>query len=756
MSALIQPVRLGVWSQRSALPKLSQTSVANRGLLAPGVAIRRLVSSLSPLLLFAPEPAADAANNPRLSRSPCLPRQTNHPPHSSNVSRMLRWPMFVCLAAGLIATDAFAQQSPASPASNPVPTVQAVRATSAVVIDGRLDDEVWLKAPAVTSFTQRDPEEGKPVSERTELRLAYDEAALYVGARMFDREASKIARQLARRDSQGEADAFWLFLDPHHDHLTGAAFSVSAAGVQSDSTIYNDTWQDGSWDAVWLSDVKIDDQGWTAEMRIPYSQLRFPSAARHTFGINAMRFIQRKKEEAWLVHVPKKESGLASRLGHLEGLEGISPHRTVELLPYVVSRAEFVAPDSDRDPFNDGARMFAGTGIDLKYRLSSNLSLDGTINPDFGQVEVDPAVVNLTAFETFFEEKRPFFIEGANIFSNFGRTGANDFWGFNRAEPMIFYSRRIGRSPQGPTDGEFVDTPTATTILGAAKLTGKTRRGWTVGLLDAVTGRETATEQTNDLRSEIEVEPLTNYMVGRAQREIGRGAVGMLATAVNRDLRTPALQSYLPAQAYVGGLDGHYFLDKKTRLGGRRTNRRQPPDRRSRGDLAAAALVAAVVQPAGCHARGVRSNGHVARRVDRQREPESAERCARLQHRAVVREPGLRFERCGLQFRERSRRHARGLPLPRIRRSIGFHAPASSPWPSRTRGISRAKCSTMASSRLGTPSSRITGRSSRRWACSERCRTIALHAGDRRCCHHAPGSSVWAWGATIASASLSV
>jgi Domain of unknown function (DUF5916)/Carbohydrate family 9 binding domain-like len=476
---------------------------------------------------------------------------------------MLRWRMFVCLTAGLTAADASAQQSPAAPSSNPVPTVQAVRATSAVVIDGRLDDEVWLKAPAVTSFTQRDPEEGKPVSERTELRVAYDEVALYVGVRMFDREASKIARQLARRDQQGEADAFSLFLDPHHDHLTGAAFSVSAAGVQSDSTIYNDTWQDGSWDAVWLSDVKIDDQGWTAEMRIPYSQLRFPPAARHTFGINAMRFIQRKKEEAWLVYVPKKESGLASRLGHLEGLEGISPHRTVELLPYVVSRAEFVAPDSNRDPFNDGARMFAGTGIDLKYRLSSNLSLDGTINPDFGQVEVDPAVVNLTAFETFFEEKRPFFIEGANIFSNFGRTGANDFWGFNRAEPMIFYSRRIGRSPQGPTDGEFVNTPTATTILGAAKLTGKTRRGWSVGLLDAVTGRETAKEQTDDLQSEIEVEPLTNYMVGRAQREIGRGAVGMLATAVNRDLRTPALQSYLPSQAYVGGLDGHYFLDKK-------------------------------------------------------------------------------------------------------------------------------------------------------------------------------------------------
>ncbi|HXW04536.1 MAG TPA: DUF5916 domain-containing protein, partial [Vicinamibacterales bacterium] len=476
---------------------------------------------------------------------------------------MLRWAPAVCLAVGLVTADAFAQPAGTAPSSQPVPTVQAVRATSTVVIDGRLDDEVWLQAPAVISFTQRDPDEGQPVSERTELRVAYDDTALYVGARLFDREPSKIARQLARRDQEGEADAFFLFLDPHHDHLTGASFSVTAAGVQGDSTIYNDTWQDGSWDAVWLSAVKIDDQGWTVEMRIRYSQLRFPAAARHTFGINAMRYIQRKKEQAWLVHVPKKENGLASRFGHLEGLEGISPHRTVELLPYLVSRAEFVAPDSERDPFNDGARMFAGTGVDLKYRVSSNLSLDGTINPDFGQVEVDPAVVNLTAFETFFEEKRPFFIEGANIFNNFGQTGANDFWGFNRAEPLIFYSRRIGRSPQGPADGEFVDTPTATTILGAAKLTGKTRRGWSIGLLDAVTGREEAKQETADRRTEVEVEPLTNYLVGRAQREIGRGAVGLLATAVNRDLRTPALQGYLPGQAYVGGVDGHYFLDGK-------------------------------------------------------------------------------------------------------------------------------------------------------------------------------------------------
>ena len=445
-----------------------------------------------------------------------------------------------------------------------VPVVQAIRATAPIVVDGQLNEEVWLRTPPATAFTQREPDEGKPVTEATELRIAYDDTALYVAALLKDREPRRIARQLARRDQDAEADSFTVVLDPHHDHLTGASFAVTAAGVQFDATIFNDTSMDSSWDAVWQSAVTVDESGWSVEIRIPYSQLRFPSADRLTFGINAMRYIQRKKEQAWLVHVPKTESGLASRMGHLEGLNGVVPHRTVEFLPYVVSRAEFLERSSPTDPFNDGARAFAGIGVDLKYRMSSNLSLDGTINPDFGQVEVDPAVVNLTAFETFFEEKRPFFIEGANIFSNFGQTGANNFWGFNRAEPMIFYSRRIGRSPQGSATGEFVDVPTASTILGAAKLTGKTRSGWSLGLLDAVTGRERAKTVSDGVGARTEVEPLSNYLVVRAQREITkRAALGVLATAVNRDLSAPSLSDDLPAKAYVTGVDGHYFLDGK-------------------------------------------------------------------------------------------------------------------------------------------------------------------------------------------------
>ena len=258
--------------------------------------------------------------------------------------------MFRTVCALLLAAASAAPAFGQGPDHASVPVVQAVRSTTAIVIDGRLDDEVWLRAPAATTFTQRDPDEGKPATERTELRLAYDDVALYVGARLHDREPSKIARQLARRDQGAEADGFWLYVDPHHDHVTGAVFSVSAAGVQGDAAVYNDSWEDSSWDAVWESGVKTDEGGWTAEMRIPFSQLRFTAAEHHTFGINALRYIQRKNERDWLVHVPKTESGLASRMGHLEGLHGVSPHRTLELLPYLSSRAEYVRPLHGRRP----------------------------------------------------------------------------------------------------------------------------------------------------------------------------------------------------------------------------------------------------------------------------------------------------------------------------------------------------------------------------------------------------------------------
>jgi hypothetical protein len=442
-----------------------------------------------------------------------------------------------------------------------VATMRAVRVAEAPRLDGHLDDAAWRDATPATEFLQRDPDEGKPATERTELRLVYDASALYVGVRLYDREPDKIVRRLSRRDDRADADRFTISLDPHHDHLTGSVFSVSSAGSLSDAVLFNDTWEDASWDAVWDAAVSIDSQGWTAEMRIPFSQLRFPSSDRDAWGINAERFIQRRNESDWLQLVPKKENGNASRMAHLTGITGISAPRQLEVLPYTMSRAEFVEPGAAGNPFNDGSRMFGGVGLDLKFGLTSNFTVSAAINPDFGQVEVDPAVVNLTAFETYFPERRPFFVEGSQIFQNIGRSGANSFWGFNNAQPDLFYSRRIGRSPQGHVDAPFVDRPSASTILGAVKLTGKSRSGWNVGLVEAVTGRESARLSGLPGRERAEVEPLTNYFVGRLQREVKRVGFGMLTTWVERDLRDPTLRETLTSRAWVVGGDGHVFLD---------------------------------------------------------------------------------------------------------------------------------------------------------------------------------------------------
>ena len=472
--------------------------------------------------------------------------------------RRLVVPIAASFAAAVLADSAAAQVAHA-----PRAVLTAVRVTRPPIIDGHLDDDAWQVVEPATTFTQQDPAEGQPATERTELKVAYDDEAVYVAARMYDREASQIARRLSSRDEESDADYLDIYLDAMHDHQTGAAFQISAAGVQRDAILYNDTWDDSSWDSVWQSAVSIDAEGWTAELRIPLSQLRFTFGEHQTWGINAMRFIRRKNERDWLELVPKNQSGRASRMAHLTGLDGLRPKRHVALLPYTAGRAEFVQPSRVGNPFNDGSRAFATAGVDLKWGVTSNLTLDGTVNPDFGQVEVDPAVVNLSQFETFFPEKRPFFVEGAQIFGNFGQGGANNFWGFNTSDPDIFYSRRIGRTPQVSPSGEFTDLPAATTILGAAKLTGKTRNGWSFGLLNAVTDRETARTESQDILGVATVEPLTNYLVMRMRRDIGRRAgAGLLATAVSRRLDTPAMQDSLASSAYVFGGDGYWFLDR--------------------------------------------------------------------------------------------------------------------------------------------------------------------------------------------------
>jgi hypothetical protein len=439
------------------------------------------------------------------------------------------------------------------------PTVATVRVPQGgVSVDGRLDEGDWSLVQPVTDLRQVDPNEGALVSESTAVRVLYDGEALYVGARLFDREPGKIIRRLARRDASTHSDEFTVFIDSYHDHLTAFRFSVNAAGVKGDELEGGDgEFGDKSWDPVWEAATTVDSLGWTVEMRIPFTQLRFSSVPEQVWGVRFEREIRRKNEVALFPFVRKTDRGLASRFGHLVGLEQLRTPRRVEVLPYALTRGSYHQPKDAEDPFDHPSSYYQSAGLDLKYGLRSNLTLDATVNPDFGQVEADPADVNLTAYETFFEEKRPFFVEGSNIFTFGGNGGGGTSFS---GTPQFYYSRRIGREPEGePTSsGDFDDMPKSTTILGAAKLSGRTNDGWSVGAVEAVTAREFATvaDLSTGARYRDEVEPLSNYFAGRVKRDFGGGntTIGLLATAVNRQIDVSAL-SFLATAAYAGGVD---------------------------------------------------------------------------------------------------------------------------------------------------------------------------------------------------------
>jgi hypothetical protein len=440
--------------------------------------------------------------------------------------------------------------------------VVAVRTNEPIRIDGRLTEAIWQGAGA-GGFIQHNPLDGKPATEPTEIWVAYDDKALYVAARLHDSEPGKIVGLLGRRDDDLDSDWFTFAVDPYFDRRSGFQFSVNPAGSIIDKTLFNDEWDDSTWDGVWESAARVDGQGWTVEMRIPFDQLRFSARDEYLWGVNFKRTIQRKNEQDYFSWVPKEENGFVSRFARLTGIRGIRPGRHFEAMPYAVGKLAF-SPREEGNPFRSGSDLFASAGLDLKYGLKSNLTLDATLNPDFGQVEVDPAEVNLSVFETYYSEKRPFFIEGANIFS-FGYGGANSNWGFNWMNPELFYSRRIGRPPQGGVTGDgYADFPEMTTILGAAKVTGKLPGNWNVGFLDAVTAREYAAVDDAGSRSRQEVEPFSDFGVLRAQKEFnqGRQGLGFIATGVFRDLGAPALQDILGQRALVLGTDGWLQLGK--------------------------------------------------------------------------------------------------------------------------------------------------------------------------------------------------
>jgi hypothetical protein len=436
------------------------------------------------------------------------------------------------------------------------PVLFAFPLVGRIDIDGILDEEAWEAAEAFTEFTQREPNEGQPCSERTEVRILVGPEALYIGGRFYDREPDKIRATLVRRDVVSDFDYVIVNLDSRHDHNTAYAFTLTPSGAYQDAALGTDGRYDFGWDPVWEGAAHMDDQGWSAEWKIPFSQLRFESSEEAEWGIQITRNIARKQESDWFAFTPLNESAGPHRYGHLRGLGELHEPRGLEFLPYVTTRSEHlnVAPG---DPFRSASEQFYNLGLDLKYGITSQLTLDATINPDFGQVEVDPAVVNLTQYETYFPERRPFFVEGSEIF----RYG---FPGFEMGDPEmgdLFYSRRIGRAPQGSMDemdAQYVDSPDQTTIAVALKMSGRLGDNWSVGLLEAATLQEEGRYVTPDgARGTAVVEPFSNYLVGRARKDFrdGSSTMGGIVTVVNRDLTDDALADVLHSGAYVAGMD---------------------------------------------------------------------------------------------------------------------------------------------------------------------------------------------------------
>ncbi len=437
-----------------------------------------------------------------------------------------------------------------------------MRLEAPVHVDGALTEAAW-RTPGQEGLIQNEPVNGAPPRQPTRWWIAYDDEALYAAFRMEDAAPESVDTSVSRRDDYVPTDAILLELDTYNDDRNGYLFLVGAGGLTYDSLVFNDGAEDPSWDGVWTAAARVDSEGWTCEMRIPFSQLRFPSTSDQVWGVNVSRRCKRTQERDDLFNRPRNESGHVSRFPDLVGIHDLPRSQDREALLYGTARGEYLRHE-EGDPFNDGSRYAYDLGGDLKWGLTSNFILNATLNPDFGQVEVDPAVVNLSDSETYFEEKRPFFVEGSSLF-RFGRNGTNGNWNFNWTDPILFYSRRVGRNPQLEVQGDpdFSRAPNGTTILGAAKATGKLG-GYQVGALSALTGRERYRLWENGRERDQLAEPLTGYTALRVNRdaENGRRALGGMFTAVNRDLSTGLAREALPGQAYSGGVDGWIRLDE--------------------------------------------------------------------------------------------------------------------------------------------------------------------------------------------------
>ena len=420
----------------------------------------------------------------------------------------------------------------AQPAADVNDTVgRAVRASRAPAIDGRDDDAVWKLAPAITQFRQFDPGEDQPTEFRTTARVAYDDRYLYVLVRAYDPHPDSIAKLLSRRDVKTASDQIKILIDAYHDRRTGVEMAINPAGVKRDHSIYSDVTEDQTWDGVWDAEARVDSAGWVAEFRVPFSQLRFTAKDSHTFGFGVWRDIARRNQrDSWPAYRPSRRT-LMSQMGTISGIDGIGSPRRLELLPYSVAKSV----PNPKSPLGGNRAEITG-GLDLKAGLGSHVTVDATVNPDFGQIEADPAVLNLSAFEIRFDERRPFFQEGAGLYRCGGPCEG------------VFYTRRIGRTPQLRASAA---DPAFTNITGAAKITGRYANGVAFGLVDATTQRMRGARGTT-------IEPQTNYFVARALRELrgGRTQFGVQLTDVRRQLDATTAP-VLRQSATTGVLQGY-------------------------------------------------------------------------------------------------------------------------------------------------------------------------------------------------------
>lgn len=441
--------------------------------------------------------------------------------------------------------------------SKKIYTTKSINTAEAPTIDGLIDEKSWDVVEWSTDFIEREPDENTAPSEQSKFKIIYDKKFLYIAFRCYDKDPSKIVKRMSRRDGF-EGDWIEVNIDSYHDKRSGFSFTSSVSGVKGDEFISNNgnNW-DGSWNPIWYLKTNIDEEGWTAELKIPFSQLKFSNDKEQIWGLQVQRRFFRAEERSTWQRIPLDAPGWVSEFGELHGLKDIEPQKQIEIQPYTATQLN-TYPEEKGNPFRDGQDDKLSAGLDAKIGITNDLTLDLTVNPDFGQVDADPAAIALDGFQIFFEERRPFFVENKNIFN----------FRFADNQDNLFYSRRIGRSPQGRaslSENEFVDQPKYSTILGAAKFSGKTKTGWSLGVLESVTDNEYAEIDNNGSRRNEIVEPLTNYFVGRAQKDFNNrnSFIGGIFTATNRNLRGEDL-SFLRKSAYTAGIDfQHNWKNRK-------------------------------------------------------------------------------------------------------------------------------------------------------------------------------------------------